>query len=147
MSDNTLPLFAQIVVLKSAIIDHIVNFVDKVELIPLQLIACEPLDNIILRDELEDSFLHICIALNIVRTAQRPISMHLPESLDELTKSVLHRREEESKRRAVFPAWQLKQLEDVLDVVLLVEQFVFFADTIYLKDLAHFRHMIDKLLH
>ena len=123
------------------------HFVNKFELIPLKIITCHYLNNVVLVDHCNDLFDHSKVALDIVRHSKRAQIMHSTQLVNECIICGLERREVESQWRAVLPIINFKKnFNDVANVVFFIQSFTL----LYIigersQDLANSSQVLNEL--
>ena len=120
------------------------DIVDELELVSLQVVTHEDLNDVVLPDELKDQLSHNKVALNIVRATKRAKLVHNSKMRDESVVRGLQRIQVVLEGRATIPVLNIKELEDVTDVVLLVKSLLFLVLE-GLEDFADFREMLNEL--
>lgn len=109
-------------VLEGTIIDPFMHFVNKFELISLEIIACQYLNDVILVDKPNYLFNHAQVAFDIIRHSKRAQVVHSSKFINQCIIRSLERMKVESQRWAVLPIINFKKnLNDVANVVLLIE--------------------------
>ena len=123
------------------------HFVNKFELVSLEIVAGQYLDDVILADKVNNLFDHWKVAFDIVRHSKGAHGMHFTQLVNEIIICLLKRMEVESQRRAVLPILNFKKnFNDVANVVLFLQSFTL----LYIigersQDLANSSQVLNEL--
>ena len=147
MHHHLVLLRVQVDVLEGTIIDPLVHFVNKFELVSFEIVAGHNLNNVILVDKGNNLLDHCKVAFDIVRHSKGAHCMHFTQLVNECIICGLERREVESQWRTLFPIINFKKnFNDVANVVLFIQSFTL----LYIigersQDLANSSQVLNEL--
>ena len=147
MHHHLVLLGVKVDVLEGTIIDPLVHFVNKFELVSLEIIAGQYLNDIILVDKGNNLLDHRKVSFDIVRHSKGAHCMHSTQLVNKCIIRGLERREVESQWRAGLPIINFKKnFNDVANVVLFIQSFTL----LYIigersQDLANSSQVLNEL--